>query len=135
MDFGLAPWAQMFPNTADGVFATGFFVLSRMTCHLDSCFHGWEQLGLWGVLSLLVSVLFLSFLGIAYVFTHIFPQTAADPFFSGSVSARTRSEDVLTAEQRERRMREVEAEVAQLVGWGSEEAGGVGSWGFTNRFT
>lgn len=29
--------------------------------------------------------------------------------------------DVLTAEQRERRMREVEAEVAQLVGWGSEE--------------
>lgn len=31
--------------------------------------------------------------------------------------------DVLTAEQRERRMREVEAEVAQLVGWGSEEVG------------
>ena len=31
-------------------------------------------------------------------------------------------QDVLTAEQRERRMREVEAEVAQLVGWGSEEA-------------
>lgn len=33
--------------------------------------------------------------------------------------------DVLTAEQRERRMREVEAEVAQLVGWGSEEVGGA----------
>ena len=31
------------------------------------------------------------------------------------------SKDVLTAEQRERRMREVEAEVTQLVGWGSEE--------------
>ncbi|CAK9028484.1 ESX-1 secretion system protein EccA1 (ESX conserved component A1) (Type VII secretion system protein EccA1) (T7SS protein EccA1) [Durusdinium trenchii] len=32
--------------------------------------------------------------------------------------------DVLTAEQRERRMREVEAEVEQLVGWGSEEEAG-----------
>ncbi|CAE7721309.1 spoVK, partial [Symbiodinium pilosum] len=32
--------------------------------------------------------------------------------------------DVLTAEQRERRMREVEAEVTQLVGWGSEEDAG-----------
>ena len=32
--------------------------------------------------------------------------------------------DVLTAEQRERRMLEVEAEVAQLVGWGSEEEAG-----------
>ena len=37
------------------------------------------------------------------------------------------AEDVLTAEQRERRMREVEAEVAQLVGWGSEEARHRGS--------
>ncbi|CAE7223281.1 spoVK [Symbiodinium microadriaticum] len=33
--------------------------------------------------------------------------------------------DVLTAEQRERRMREVEAEVTQLVGWGSEEEAGT----------
>ncbi|CAJ1421534.1 unnamed protein product [Effrenium voratum] len=32
--------------------------------------------------------------------------------------------DVLTAEQRERRMREVEAEVASLVGWGTEEDAG-----------
>ena len=36
-------------------------------------------------------------------------------------------QDVLTAEQRERRMREVEAEVASLVGWGTEEDGGT--WG------
>ena len=41
------------------------------------------------------------------------------------MSVETQTKDVLTAEQRERRMREVEAEVTQLVGWGSEEACGI----------
>ena len=49
-------------------------------------------------------------------------QTCQERLAKGNLA-----QDVLTAEQRERRMREVDAEVEQLVGWGSEEARNVQS--------